>query len=105
MHFLHCCVAIYPFVAVRYPAYVSVRQKGPGRVERTEIMSKLLNAIHLKKLALGDADESVLAHAREHVWDKDRAAIAKAVKRIAMVRRKDEADGRDTLPAGARHAS
>jgi hypothetical protein len=68
-------------------------------------MSKLLNAIHLKKLVQAEEERGVLAHAREHVWDKDRAAIAKAVKRIVMARRKDKANDRDTLPAGARHAS
>ncbi|MFO1189197.1 MAG: hypothetical protein U1E97_06330 [Alphaproteobacteria bacterium] len=67
-------------------------------------MSKLLKAIHANaKGARPDADD-ILAHARENVWEKDRAAIAQAVKRIIATHRHDDKAGHGKMAAPAGQA-
>jgi len=67
-------------------------------------MSKLLNAIHAKAPSANRDADDILAHARENVWEKDRAAIAKAVKRIIAAHRQGEKADHGKMPAPAGQA-
>jgi len=67
-------------------------------------MSKPLNAEGSK---IGHRDrevEEALSHARENVWEKDRAAIIKAVKRMLALRRRRAMNGHADMPEPAGQA-
>lgn len=102
MRFLHCCVAIYLFVAGYGLSYLKVRQNAITGAKRTQTMTEMQKPILAKANGTEPEDDDPITHAREDVWAKDRATIAKFVRRmLALRRRRKEHDHRD-LPESAR---